>query len=319
MALGILSPRLHPSPVPVSLQSPHSQESAPSPTEEQRWWVPREPQELQSRSLQGLGEQRDPLPPKAPELWAASPGAVLSPPPPCSPPAAGAELPARTLCHARLGIPGNFHFCPEEEAKASSPGWGCGDQGHQHSPLLLHLLPSRRAQALAGVAGAVPLVVVHEGPVLLPGSIPVGAGERSAPGVRGTPRWQPGRQERIRRSITEREGGRREGTNLSGILMPRRNISAWKVSTSWQSGQRKWCRAERSAWPWGRANISISGRGGPIRPPGAERRGDDRGDHVRGRGRCRLPGCSGGGTRRWRRRGRPGCRSRAAPPPPPGR
>jgi len=38
--------------------------------------------------------------------------------------------------------------------------------------------------------------------------------------------------------------------------MPRRNISAWKVCMSWQSGQRKWCRAARRAWPWRRGNIS---------------------------------------------------------------
>lgn len=46
------------------------------------------------------------------------------------------------------------------------------------------------------------------------------------------------------------------GADLSGILMPRRNISAWKVCMSWQSGQRKWCRAARRAWPWRRGNIS---------------------------------------------------------------
>ena len=56
----------------------------------------------------------------------------------------------------------------------------------------------------------------------------------------------------------EQEGGSGEGADLLGILMPRRNI-AWKVCMSWQSGQQKWCRAEHSAWPWGRAGIS--GRG----------------------------------------------------------
>lgn len=50
--------------------------------------------------------------------------------------------------------------------------------------------------------------------------------------------------------------GRAVGADLSGILMPRRNISAWKVCMSWQSGQRKWCRAARRAWPWGRQNMS---------------------------------------------------------------
>ena len=76
--------QLHHSPVPMPLQSAHSQELASSPTAEQSWCVPREPQELQSRSLQGLGEQQNPLSPKAPELWGANSAAALSPPPPCS-------------------------------------------------------------------------------------------------------------------------------------------------------------------------------------------------------------------------------------------
>lgn len=54
-------------------------------------------------------------------------------------------------------------------------------------------------------------------------------------------------------------GGRAMGADLSGILMPRRYISAWKVCTSWQSGHRKWCRAACRAWPWGRGTSA----GGP--------------------------------------------------------
>ena len=71
------------------------------------------------------------------------------------------------------------------------------------------------------------------------------------------------------RSIAEGEGGRGKSTDLSGILMPRRNISSWKDAMSWQSGQRKWCRAEHSAWPWGRAGISISDEEVPsfVSPP----------------------------------------------------
>lgn len=96
-----------------------------------------------------------------------------------------------------------------------------------------------------------------ESPILLPGSVPAGAGDSSVPG--GGP-WG-GR----RGHIVEPDRGRERDADLSGILMPRRNISSWKVCMSWQSGQRKWCRAELSAWPWGRGGIS--GVGGSRVPP----------------------------------------------------
>jgi len=40
------------------------------------------------------------------------------------------------------------------------------------------------------------------------------------------------------------------GADLSGILMPRRNISAWKVCMSWQSGQRKWTEQQDAFALW---------------------------------------------------------------------
>lgn len=56
-------------------------------------------------------------------------------------------------------------------------------------------------------------------------------------------------------------GGRVVGADLSGILMLRPNISAWKICMFRQNGQRKWCRAARRARPWARGNISC----GPLR------------------------------------------------------
>lgn len=68
---------------------------------------------------------------------------------------------------------------------------------------------------LTHIAGAVLPVMVIEGPILLfPESIPVGAGERSALGTKGTPHHHLGRQERICQSIAEREGSTGEGANL---------------------------------------------------------------------------------------------------------
>lgn len=55
-------PMLHFLPVPAPLQPLHSQVSASSLMAEQSWWVPQEPQELQSSSLQGLGKRQEPEP-----------------------------------------------------------------------------------------------------------------------------------------------------------------------------------------------------------------------------------------------------------------
>ena len=170
--------------------------------------------------------------PRAPALCRAQlyPAPVL---------AAGAELPGRTLRHAWLSIPGNLHPCPSEETKASCPHWGCGFRGHRHSPCPLFLVAAQRAQALVGVTGALPEHQVEERALLLPGSIPVGRGEHSAPGTWGTPRRHPGGPEGISWRIAEGKGGSGEGTDLSGILMPKRNISAWKAVMSRHRGHRK--------------------------------------------------------------------------------
>lgn len=49
-------PVLHFLPVSTPLQPLHSHDSASSAMAEQCWWVPQEPQELQSSILQGLWE-----------------------------------------------------------------------------------------------------------------------------------------------------------------------------------------------------------------------------------------------------------------------
>lgn len=216
---------------------------------------------------------------------------------------------------ARLGIPGNPHPSPKEGMKASSAPWGCGHRGERHSPVLLRLLPSRRAQALTGVTGAVMLIQPCEGPVQFPGSIPAGAGQHSALGPWGHPAGT--RRGRKASATASRRGRDVEGRapTCPGCRCPGETSPPGRSPRPGRAGSGS--GAGQRTVPGPGAEPASATRGGPICPP--PELGDDRGVHVKGQGRCHLPGCSGGGTRRWCRRDRSGCRSWAAPPPPPGR
>ena len=66
-------PPLPPSPLYVPLQSLHSQDSVASSRAAQHWWVPREPQELQTRSLHGLRRATVPAATKGPRAVGREP------------------------------------------------------------------------------------------------------------------------------------------------------------------------------------------------------------------------------------------------------
>lgn len=92
----------------------------------------------------GVTEARAARSPGVPGLWDASRGVVRATPTAV----AGSELPVHSLCRAELSITASLHPSWKEGMKAP----GRRDFGvRAHSPCVLRIVPSYRAQARAGI------------------------------------------------------------------------------------------------------------------------------------------------------------------------